>query len=102
MTDATTLPSSIARVATPKARNYMIQMCKHFGHKIKVTYDDAGGHIAFEQRACEFDIRQPGVLAISLRAEDERGLHAIEDIVERHLRRFAFKETLAVQWVRNA
>lgn len=101
MTDVSTLPSSLARIATPKARNYMIQMCKHFGHKIKLTYDDAGGRIVFEQRVCEFDIRDPGVLVISLQAEDERGLHAIEDIIERHLRRFAFKEELAIQWVRN-
>ena len=101
MTDVSTLPSSIARVATPKARNYMIQMCKHFGHKLPVKYDDAGGRLQFEQRVCEFDITQPGILTIALQADDERGLHAIEDIVDRHLRRFAFKEELAIAWVRR-
>jgi hypothetical protein len=100
-TSSVVLASSIARVATPKARNYMIQMCKHFGHKLPVKYDDAGGRLVFEQRVCEFDTTQPGILTIALKAEDERGLHAIEDIVERHLRRFAFKEELVIAWVRR-
>jgi len=102
MTDASTKPSSIARIATPKARNYMIQLCKHFGHKVEASYTDTTGRIAFGDRICELDSSQTDVLAITLHAESEPSLHAIEDVVARHLVRFAFKEDLAIQWVGHA
>jgi hypothetical protein len=47
-------------------------------------------------------VSAPDVLRISLTADDEAGLHAIEDVVDRHLRRFAFKEELTIQWVEGA
>jgi len=102
MTDVSTKATSIARIATPKARGYMIQLCKHFSHKVEATYTDTTGRIAFGERVCELDSSQPDVLAITLHAENDAGLHAIEDVVARHLVRFAFKEDLAIQWVGHA
>jgi hypothetical protein len=95
---------SHARIATlpDKARTYMIQMCKHFAHKVEATFDDTHGRIALGDRVCELEVSAPDVLRISLTADDEAGLHAIEDVVDRHLRRFAFKEELTIQWVEGA
>lgn len=101
MTDVSTGLHSVARVATPKARNYMIQLCKHFAHKVEATYTETTGRIAFGNRLCELDASQPDILRIMLTAEDEAGLHAVEDIAARHLVRFAFKEELAIHWVRQ-
>ena len=102
MSDVSALATSFARIATPKARNYMIQLCKHFGHKVEASYTETSGRIAFGDRICELDAGQPGTLAITLQAENQAGLHAIEDIVARHLVRFAFKEDLTIQWVGHA
>lgn len=95
---------SHARIATApnKARTYMIQLCKHFGHKIEATFDDLHGRIAFGERVCELEVSTPDVLRISLTADSEANLHAVANIVDRHLRRFAFKEELTIQWVEGA
>jgi hypothetical protein len=95
---------SHARIATlpDKARTYMIQMCKHFAHKVEATFDDRHGRIALGQRVCELEVSAPDALRICLTAGDEAGLHAIEDVVDRHLRRFAFEEELTIQWVEGA
>jgi uncharacterized protein len=34
-------------------------------------------------------------------ATDEASLPVLEDVVERHLKRFAFREALAFHWVRQ-
>lgn len=95
---------SHARITTlpNKARTYMIQMCKHFGHKVEAKFDDIHGRISLGERVCELEVSAPDVLRISLTAEDVASLHAIADVVDRHLRRFAFKEELAIQWVEGA
>lgn len=102
MTDVSSKATSIARIATPKARGYMIQLCKHFGHKVEASYTDTTGRIAFGERICELDSSQTDLLAITLHAGTEAELHAVEDIVACHLVRFAFKEDLAIQWVGHA
>lgn len=94
---------SQARVATlpNKARTYMIQMCKHFGHKVEASFDDIRGRIALGDRVCEMEVTQPQLLTINLTADSDASLQEIEDVVDRHLRRFAFKEELQIQWVRS-
>ena len=64
---------SHARIATlpDKARTYMIQMCKHFAHKVEATFDDVHGRIALGERICELEVSAPDVLRISLTADDE-------------------------------
>ncbi len=103
-TEANAGVQSHARIATlpNKARTYMIQMCKHFGHKVEATFDDVHGRIALGEHVCDLEVSAPDVLRISLTANSETGLHAIEDVVDRHLRRFAFKEELTIQWVEGA
>lgn len=101
MTEVATHSSSLARIATPKARTYMVQLCKHFGHKIEASFTEHTGRIVFGDRLCELDASRPGILGIALSAESEASLLAVEDIVARHLVRFAFKEELAIQWVRR-
>ncbi len=67
-----------------------------------MTFDDVRGRIVFGERVCELDVSAPGVLRISLFAVGEPNLHAVADIVDRHLRRFAFKEELQIDWVKGA
>lgn len=101
MSTTTVKHTSLASVATEKARNYMIQLCKHFGHRTEAVYDETTGHIVLKGGACRLDASREGVLTIALDATDDAQLAVLEDVVDRHLRRFAFKEELAISWVRE-
>lgn len=103
-TRAGAMVQSQARIGTlpDKARTYMIQMCKHFAHKVETSFDDVHGRIALGERLCEMEVSAPDRLTINLTADSDDSLHTIEDVVDKHLRRFAFKEELSIQWVRSA
>jgi hypothetical protein len=101
MTTVALTATSRAAIHTEKARNYLIQLCKHFGHKIEAAYADNKGRIAFSMGACDLNAEDPVVLVAHVSTGDETQLATLEDIVERHLKRFAFKEDLSVQWVRE-
>lgn len=102
MADTASLPTaSQARVSTPKARNYLIQLCKHFAHKIPATFADNKGRIAFDGGVCELDADDESALVLAVSAAGAEKLAALEDVVDRHLKRFAFKEELNIAWVRG-
>lgn len=101
MTKASLPTASQARIRTPKARNYLIQLCKHFAHKIPAAFADNKGRIEFDSGVCELNADDESALVIAVSAGDEGALAALEDVVDRHLRRFAFKEELNVAWVRG-
>lgn len=42
----------------------------------------------------------PGTLLMRASAADETALATLQEVVGRHLERFAFREALAVQWVK--
>ena len=92
--------SSHAEVHTAKARTYMVQLCKHFGHRIPVTYDDAHGRIEFPIGVCEAAV-DGDRLSLTALSPDEAQLPQLQDVIERHLARFAFKEELAIDWKRD-
>lgn len=93
--------ASRARIRTPKARNYVVQLCKHFGHKIPAAFADNKGRIKFDSGVCELNADDESTLVIAVSASDEGTLAALEDVVDRHLKRFAFGEELNVAWVRG-
>ena len=102
MADTASLPiASQARVQTPKARNYLIQLCKHFAHKIPASFADNKGRIEFEGGACELNADDESALVLAVSAGSADKLATLEDVIDRHLKRFAFKEELSVQWVRG-
>jgi len=101
MTTQTLTATSIANIRTEKARGYLIQLCKHFAHKIDATFADNKGRIAFGAGVCELNAEDENILIAQVSTADETQLTTLEDVVERHLKRFALKEELSVQWVRD-
>lgn len=97
---ATGTRSVEARIKTPEARRYLRMLCKHFRHKNRTTYDDTYGRIEFSEATCELDAEDGVVLVVRVSAPDEGGLASIEDVVARHLVRFALDEPLAIHWTR--
>nr|WP_294519163.1 DUF2218 domain-containing protein [uncultured Rhodopila sp.] len=88
---------STAEIATPLAGRYMAQLCKHFQHKLPVTLDDTSGHIAFSIGDCRLSTAD-NRLTLSLDSPDDTQLLQLQDVVARHLLRFAFRETMQIVW----
>lgn len=91
---------SHARVATEKAARYMIQLAKHWSHKFEVTYDETSAFFPLPAGACRMTAHPDG-LDITVEAADLEGLARLEDVVAKHLDRFAFREgELQYGWTR--
>jgi hypothetical protein len=86
------------RVATTRPTPYLKQLCKHFGHKIDVAYDDEHGRIAFAMGTCELDATGGDALVLRASARDEAQLADVKRIVGSHLARFGRRDELEVEW----
>lgn len=88
---------SIAEAATPEASRYLQQLCKHFQHKRPATFDERSGHIDFPIGECRLSATDD-VLTISLSAPDDARMAELQDVVARHLLRFAFRDPPKIEW----
>jgi len=88
---------SRAEVSTPKASRYLQQFCKHFAHKLPVTFDKVSGHVPFDGGDCDL-AAEDGTLILTLTVPDPERMHQLQDVVARHLLRFAFRDDLKVDW----
>ena len=91
---------SSSTVVTGDSHRYMAQLCKHFAHRVPAVLGERESHIAFE--GGEVYLRaSPATLMILAQAGAADTLAQLEGVVERHLKRFAFREpNLAVEWRR--
>jgi uncharacterized protein len=64
------MPTSTAHLATAKPTPYMKQLCKHFGHKNEVSFDDVRGEIQLSSGVCTLDASAPAQLALTAKAAD--------------------------------
>jgi hypothetical protein len=85
-----------AAVPTAQARRYLGQLCKHFAHKLPVTFDEIAGTIPFASGTCHL-VATDAALTIDLEAPAD-GMEELRDVVTRHLDRFAFREELVYDW----
>jgi hypothetical protein len=88
---------STAEIATSHAVRYLTQLCKHFQHKIPVILGEAAGHIIFTIGDCRLHAEKQTLLP-SLEAPDDAQLLQLQDVVGRHLLRFAFREDMQIAW----
>jgi hypothetical protein len=90
-----------AEVKSDKAASYLVQLCKHFAHKVPTEYDETRGRVDFQLGNCE--MRSSGdLLILECRAESEPGLERLMQVVADHLVRFAWKENLVISWTKAA
>ena len=92
--------TSEARVTTDVPRRYLSQLCKHFQHKLPVTLADDHGRIEFADGTCALKAA-PDTLVLRVAAEDEAALARLEDVVARHMERFAFRDKPEIRWMRG-
>ncbi len=88
-----------ARVISDKSRQYLVQLCKHFAHKVPAEYDSDGsnGRIAFEVGSCRLTATYDA-LTIDCEAETKADLERVKLIVADHLVRFAWREDIRITW----
>jgi hypothetical protein len=89
--------TAVATVPTELPRRYMTQLCKHFEHRLTVAYDDRQGCIDFADGRCVLSA-QPQALVMIVKAESPAALERIQDVVARHLLRFAFRHPPEIVW----
>jgi hypothetical protein len=92
---------SEARVATPRSARYLGQLCKHFAHRIPANYDGGQGRVEFPTGVCEMEA-SGDVLILRASAADALSLAQVEDVVARHLERFAFRDKPEISWSPSA
>src|SRR5262245_59348360 len=92
---------SEARVATALAARYLGQLCKHFAHKLPVRQTEREGRIDFPIGICRLEA-EGDTLVLNAEAPDADSLARLEEVVARHLERFAFRDKPAIDWHRLA
>ena len=87
-----------ARVQTPNASKYLVQLSKHWSHRFPdLTYDVAraeiplpGGPLLLEAEA--------DTLQMIVRSPARESLARMQEVVTEHLKRSAFRQPREVSW----
>lgn len=90
--------TSVAHLPTERPERYVKQMVSHLAHRrtTRMRSPDAGT-VEFPAAVCELD-SAPGMLVITVQADDTEALRRAQDVIGRHLERFAAREDLRVHW----
>jgi hypothetical protein len=91
------MPTLETHLPTEHAGRYLIQLCKHFAHKIPASYEDGEGQISFEGGVCRLSA-DPKTLIMAVEATDDESATRLAGVMARHLERFAFREELSFDW----
>ena len=91
------MPVTECRVPSKKAQRYLAQLCKHFAHKVPVDWDETQAEVDFGFGNCRMTSGQDE-LHIICSARDEADLERVKYVLEDHLRRFAWREELRIDW----
>jgi hypothetical protein len=90
---------STARIVTDRPERYVKQLVSHLGHKLTTELaEDGRGTIRFAQGECALAPRA-GYIDADASAVDAAALATVEDVVARHLIRFAPADELTVTWI---
>lgn len=84
-------------VETPQASRYLQQLCKHWSHRFTTEFDAAQGTVNLPAATLTL-AADPARLHLALDAADASELPRLGEVVAEHLRRFAFREELAITW----
>ena len=88
---------SIAQVSTENASSYLRKLCQHWSHKFLVSFDAQHGMIDLGIGKCILDAEE-SALKVRLEMAAERDQAPLQKVVEEHIQRFAFRESLVFDW----
>tara|TARA_B100000513_G_C11738323_1_gene129354 strand:- start:74 stop:406 length:333 start_codon:yes stop_codon:yes gene_type:complete len=92
------MPTCFAAVETENASKYLVQLCKHFAHKVEVDYDTAQARVEFAPGRCMMTA-EGNTLAFYCRSKEDRGIEVMQYILSDHLVRFAWREEITFNWL---
>ena len=85
------MPQSTARFATEAADRYLVQLTRHFAHRIPTAQQGRSGTCTFDMGTATLRADDTG-LDIRIDSDAAEGLGQVRQTVESHLLRFAFRE----------
>ena len=90
---------SSALVPPEHASKYLQQLCKHWSHRLEVTFDPTQGTVKFPEAVATMSARENGLEGTVESAAAET-VERLKGVVSSHLDRFAFREApLTFEWV---
>ncbi len=91
---------SRTEVKLSEPQRYLTQLCKHFAHKVDVEQNGENGIVHFHYCTCTLKADEAS-LNMTLSNIKEEHLDEMEEVLDVHLKRFAFREEPAITWIRN-
>jgi hypothetical protein len=89
--------SSCAFVTTDTPARYISRLCKHFAHKIPVSFDEHQGRIEFGTGQATLTAENQG-LRLLVESASSEDLQRLEGVVGSHFERFAWQQQLTLNW----
>ncbi len=86
-----------ATVLSPLAPRYLVQLCKHFAHKIPAEAAEGRGRAVFPWGICLL-AAEGETLTLHCEAADAPSLDQVKQVVEVHMLRFARREGVGLTW----
>ncbi|KZB73211.1 MULTISPECIES: DUF2218 domain-containing protein [Thalassospira] len=85
-------------VKTDKAAKYLVQLCKHFAHKVDVDLRETTGDVAFPMGLCIITAKDD-CLTFTGQSHTAEGIEKMKGIIIVHLDKFAWREApLEYHW----
>ena len=89
--------TACAALQTDRGARYMMQLCRHFGHRHEVAWNETSGVLKFPFGSCKLETDE-STLSLVVEAPDSEGLERVKRVVGSHLERFGHREQLTVAW----
>lgn len=89
--------SSSAVVLTDTPARYISRLCKHFAHKIPISFDEQQGRIEFNAGLATLKAEDQS-LRLQVESASSDDLKRLQDVVASHFERFAWQEALTLDW----
>ncbi|MES2820565.1 MAG: DUF2218 domain-containing protein [Pseudomonadota bacterium] len=89
--------TALSQVSTDAPARYIARLCKHFQHKVPVTFDTRSGRIEFAFGLCLLSVTDQG-LNLQVRTAEADDLEKLQQVVASHFQRFARQEALTLDW----
>ncbi len=87
-----------ANISTASAARIMKRLCKHWSHKLQVSYHDEQGRVLFDPSVLTMQV-SPQSLQATLSHADDDTLIRLQQVVADHLQRMAQPKVLVIEWV---
>ncbi|MDO6586128.1 DUF2218 domain-containing protein [Salipiger sp. 1_MG-2023] len=83
--------NATALVRTDKAERYLGTLCKHFTHKVSVSFEQGAKEIALPLGTYTLTV-QDGGLMLTATAADQASLERVAEVITSYFERFALRE----------